>query len=68
MGAQEFRWDKGGTARVMIKKTEMGRACRMYGGKQRCIQGFSGKNLKEGDHLKDSGVDGRIILKLILEK
>jgi hypothetical protein len=25
-------------------------------------------NLREGDHLKDPGIDGRIILKWILEK
>jgi hypothetical protein len=30
--------------------------------------GFQWENLKEGDHLKDPGVDGRIILKWILEK
>ena len=35
--------------------------------KEMCIQGFSGVNLKEGDHLEDPGVDGRIILKLTLE-
>jgi hypothetical protein len=26
----------------LVKKTEMGRRCRMYGGEERCIQGFSG--------------------------
>jgi hypothetical protein len=26
------------------------------------------ENLREGDHLKDQGVDGRIILKWIFEK
>ena len=26
-----------------IKKTEMGRTCSIYGGKQRYLQGFSGK-------------------------
>jgi hypothetical protein len=26
-----------------IKKTEMGRACRAYGGEERCIQGFIGE-------------------------
>jgi hypothetical protein len=41
----------------------MGRTCGTYGGEERCIQGFSGGNLKEGDHLEDPGVDGRIILK-----
>jgi hypothetical protein len=32
-----------------------------------CTQGFSG-DTREGDHLKDPDVDGRIILKWILEK
>ena len=40
----------------------------MHGGEERCIQGFSGGNLREGDHLEDSGVDGRIILKSIFER
>jgi hypothetical protein len=36
----------------------------VYGGEDRCIQGFPG----EGNHLEESGVDGRIILKWIFEK
>jgi hypothetical protein len=30
--------------------------------------GFYWKNLREGDHLKDPGIDGKIIFKWILEK
>jgi hypothetical protein len=37
-------------------------------GEERCIQGFNGGNSKEGDHLKDTGVDGRIILKWIIDR
>jgi hypothetical protein len=29
--------------RDQSKKTEMGRTCSEYGGKERCIQGFSGE-------------------------
>jgi hypothetical protein len=35
-------------------------------GEERCI-GFSCGNPSEGNHLQDTGVDGRIILKWILE-
>jgi len=38
-----------------IEKNEMGGACSMYGGVERW------GNLRERDHLKDPGVDGRII-------
>jgi hypothetical protein len=46
----------------------MGRTCGTYGGEERCIQGFSGGNLREGDHLEDPGVDGKIILKWTCER
>jgi hypothetical protein len=36
-----------------------------YGGEERRIQGFWRGNLREGDHLEDSGVDERIILREI---
>ena len=38
------------------------------GGKERCIQGFSGGNLSERDKIGDVGVDGRIILRWIFRK
>jgi hypothetical protein len=45
----------------------MGRACSAYGGEEIFIQGFGGENLTDGNHLKDPGVDGMLILKLIFE-
>jgi len=46
----------------------MGGACSMYGGEEKCIQGFTGGNLSEPDHLEDPGIDGRVILKRIFRK
>ena len=41
-----------------IEKNEMGGACNGYGGEEGHKQGFGGGNLRERDHLWDSGVDG----------
>jgi hypothetical protein len=43
----------------------MGRACSMLGGKEKCIQGFY---RKEQNYNEDQNIDGRIILKWILDK
>jgi hypothetical protein len=39
----------------------MGRTCTRYVGEER-------RNLREGDHLEDPDVDGRIVLKWIFER
>jgi hypothetical protein len=36
----------------------------VYGGEERYLQGFGGET-REGDHLKDLTIDGRLILKWI---
>jgi len=44
----------------------MGGACSAYGGRV-CI-GFWWGKLKKRDHLGDPGIDGRVILRLIIRK
>ena len=48
------------------KKTEMGRTCSTYGARRGACRVLVGKH--EGrDHLEDLVIDGRIVLKWILE-
>ena len=48
------------------KKNYIGGTCGTYGEEQRCIHGFGGE--REGDHLGDPDVDGRIILRWLFRK
>jgi hypothetical protein len=50
-----------------LEKNEMGGACSTYGEKRGAYRILVG-DLREGDHLGDRGVDGRIILKWIFKK
>jgi hypothetical protein len=47
---------------------EMGWACGVHGGGERCIKHFGWGGLKGGDHYEDLGIDGRITLRWILGK
>ena len=49
-----------------IEKNEMGEARSAYGREERRIQGLG--NVRENNHLKNPGTDGRIILRWILRK
>ena len=51
-----------------IENSEVGRECNTCGGEERCRRGFGGENLRERDHLGETGVDGRIILRWIFRK
>jgi hypothetical protein len=46
----------------------MSGTCNTYGGKREVHTGFWWGDLREGDHLVDPGVVGRIILKQIFKK
>jgi hypothetical protein len=50
-----------------IEKNEMSGACSTYGG-EKVHTGFRWGDLREGDHLGDPDVDGRVILKWIFKK
>jgi hypothetical protein len=50
-----------------IEKNEMGRACSMYGAKREVHTVFWWGDLREGDHLRNAGVDRMIILKWIFK-
>jgi hypothetical protein len=52
--------------RVITSRRRAGHAACI--GRGEVHAGFWYRNMKEGDHLEESGVDGRIILKLILQK
>jgi len=52
-----------------IQKNEMGRACSTHGGgRGEAYTGFWWGNLRIRDHLGDPGIDGRIIIRLIIRK
>jgi len=46
----------------------MGRACGMYGGQERCTQDLGGEFGRKRDHLKNQGVDGKIVLTWTFKK
>ena len=51
-----------------IKKNEMGRACGMFGGQERCTPDFGGVFRRMRDHLENEGVVGRIELTWTFKK
>jgi len=53
---------------IKIEKNEMDGTCSAYGGRGEAYTEFWWGNLRERDHLGDSGVDGRIILRWIFRK
>ena len=51
-----------------IEKNEMGGAFNMYGWRGELYTGFWWRNLRDRNHLGDTGLDGRIILGWIFRK
>jgi hypothetical protein len=51
---------------IKLRRMRWG-ACSTYGGKREMPTGFWWGDLREGDHLGDPGVNGRIILKWIFK-
>jgi hypothetical protein len=51
-----------------IEKNEMGGACNMYGGRWDVHTGLWWGNQREWDHVGNTGVNGRIILRWIFRK
>jgi len=49
-------------------ENEIGGACSAYGERIEVYTGFWWGNLREREHLEDSGIDGRIILRWIFRK
>jgi len=45
-----------------IKKNEVGRACGMYGGQERCTPDIGGEFRRTIDHFENQGVDRGIVL------
>jgi hypothetical protein len=46
----------------------MGGICSMNGRKERCLQGFGGRNIRERDQLEDQDVDRRMIFRWYFRK
>jgi len=53
---------------MKLKKIRDGRSMWHVWGRKKMHTGLYWVSLKEGDHLEDVRVDGRVILKLILKK
>jgi len=51
-----------------VKQNEIDGACVAYGEEDSSIPSFCGEKQRERDHLAETGVGGRIILKQILKK
>jgi len=51
-----------------IKTNEIGASCSTYGVEERCIQDSGRETFIERDHLKDPGVNERMILRRIFRK